>query len=49
MIGLTILFFLIVFFLCIGASSRMSDKEFIDKSTKSFARGAEQWYKRNTN
>ena len=47
MLGLIVLLFLMAFFLCVGASSRMSDKEFIDKSTKSFARGAEQWYKRN--
>lgn len=46
MIGLIVLLFLIVFFLCIGASLIMSDEEFIEKSTKSFARGAEQWYKK---
>ena len=40
------IFFLIAFFLWVGASLRMSDKEFIEQSTKSFARGVEQWYKK---
>lgn len=39
-------FFLIVFFLWVGASLRMSDEEFIEKSRKSFERGVEQWYKK---
>ncbi len=46
MICLIILLFLIVFFLCIGASLRMSDEEFIEKFTKSFVRGVEEWYKK---
>lgn len=46
MIGLIILFFVIAFFLFAGAALRMSDKEFIEKSTKSFVRFVEQWYKK---
>ena len=47
MLGLIIVFGLIAFFLWVGTSLRMSDKEFIEQSTKSFAKGAEQWYKKN--
>ena len=46
MIGLIIVLCLIAFFLWVGASMRMSDKEFIEQSRKSFERGVEQWYKK---
>ena len=46
MLGLIIVLCLIAFFLCVGASLRMSDKEFIEQSAKIFSRGAEQWYKK---
>lgn len=46
MLGLIIVLFLIAFFLWVGASLRMSDKEFIEESVKTFGRAAEQWYKK---